>query len=124
MRLLPYLLQLISHDKEAFFNALKQEPAAVLLFLYTAIMLMGLGSLVVYHVQLIVRNYTTYEQFKSRFSIRRKLSPYSHGFVGNCVEVSKRGRRDLVPSWPRLQWVCNVAANAALAGFGLGLKRV
>ena len=51
-------------------------------------MLVGLGSLVVYHVQLICRNYTTYEQFKSRFSIRRKVSPYSHGFVANCVEVS------------------------------------
>ena len=48
--ILVLLLQLITNDKRAFFNALEQEPAAVVLFFYTGVMLVGLGSLVVYHV--------------------------------------------------------------------------
>eukprot|EP00471_Norrisiella_sphaerica_P003156 CAMPEP_0184488588 /NCGR_PEP_ID=MMETSP0113_2-20130426/12562_1 /TAXON_ID=91329 /ORGANISM="Norrisiella sphaerica, Strain BC52" /LENGTH=237 /DNA_ID=CAMNT_0026871465 /DNA_START=221 /DNA_END=934 /DNA_ORIENTATION=- len=63
----------------------KHVPAiALALTAYTSVILLAVGGLMFYHLDLVAHNESTNERLKGVYGIRR--NPYNRGKVRNCVE--------------------------------------
>lgn len=61
-----------------------ERAVALLLVSYSAVILLAVGGLMCYHVDLISQNQSTNEKMKGTYSIRR--NPHDKGFSANCYE--------------------------------------
>lgn len=66
--------------------AARVQPAAMALFLYLFIALTTVGSLAVYHLNLLTIGQTTNEQLRQTYS---GVSPFNRGCLRNCLHVAR-----------------------------------
>lgn len=79
------LIKLSDEDHRSFDDAIKKEPVAIALIVYTFIAAWFVGGLSVFHLYLVVTNQTTYEHFRKRFGPNG--NPYDKGFPRNIFEA-------------------------------------
>jgi len=73
-------------------DAMAECPAAITTMLLTFIFFWFVGTLSAFHIYLVSKNMTTYENFKYVYD-DNKTNPYDLGVLGNCAEVWCMGSR-------------------------------
>ncbi|CAK7337824.1 unnamed protein product [Dovyalis caffra] len=72
-------------DYGTLWRAMKESPASMILIVYSFIFLWFVGGLTCFHLYLIGRNQTTYENFRYRGANRQNV--YDRGCLRNFLEV-------------------------------------
>lgn len=72
-------------EYHTLWRAFSHTPASVILMLYTFIGTWFVGGLTIFHLYLISKNQTTYENFRYRYD--KKVNPYDMGIDHNCKEI-------------------------------------
>ncbi|KAH9308269.1 hypothetical protein KI387_036180, partial [Taxus chinensis] len=80
-----YIKFIMDGDEGTVWEAMRQSPASVILMMYTFISVWFVGGLTIFHLFLISRNETTYENFRQRSENR--LNPYDRGTANNFGEI-------------------------------------
>ncbi|GER35110.1 DHHC-type zinc finger family protein [Striga asiatica] len=78
-------LKLRAESYGAFWKAMKESPASVVLIAYCFVLLWFIGGLTGFHVYLMCSNQTTYENFRRRSDSR--INVYDRGCKNNLLEI-------------------------------------
>ncbi|KAJ6929493.1 hypothetical protein NC652_013391 [Populus alba x Populus x berolinensis] len=78
-------IKFVMNDHGTLWKAMKESPASVILMVYSFIFFWFVGALTCFHLYLIGRNQTTYENCRDRALNRRNV--YDRGCSGNFREV-------------------------------------
>ncbi|XP_031473556.1 probable protein S-acyltransferase 4 isoform X1 [Nymphaea colorata] len=76
---------LLQRSHRSLWKAMAKEVPSVVLIIYTFIMVWFVGGLTIFHLYLISRNQTTYENFRSRYD--KKENPYNLGAWRNFKDI-------------------------------------
>eukprot|EP00210_Caulerpa_lentillifera_P007126 g6818.t1 len=79
------LVQVSDNNDDEFDTALKNEPVAIALVIYTFAAVWFLGGLSLFHTYLVLTNQTTYEHIRRRFG--QHGNPYNKGILMNLFEA-------------------------------------
>ena len=81
--------------------AIGAYPGSLVVSIYAFLASWFVGGLTVFHSMLISRNTSTYEHFRSRYSVVKRENPYDKGFFGNWKEAlfSKTPERCMDGLW-------------------------
>eukprot|EP00210_Caulerpa_lentillifera_P001459 g1400.t1 len=79
------LIQVSDNNDDEFDTALKNEPVALALVIYTFAAVWFIGGLSVFHTYLVLTNQTTYEHVRRRFG--QHGNPYNKGILVNLFEA-------------------------------------
>ncbi|KAF8005820.1 hypothetical protein BT93_K0180 [Corymbia citriodora subsp. variegata] len=80
-----YIVRIMDHKHVSVWGALVKSPASIVLIIYTFLSVWFVGGLTVFHLYLISKNQTTYENFRYRYDGRD--NPFDKGVLGNFKEV-------------------------------------
>ncbi|CAN1828801.1 Probable protein S-acyltransferase 9 [Linum perenne] len=75
----------IINRHDVLWKAIKESPASVVLIIYCFVFLWFVGGLTCFHLYLISRNQTTYENF--RYGAVNRVNVYDRGCLRNFLEV-------------------------------------
>ncbi|CAN1169513.1 Probable protein S-acyltransferase 9 [Linum perenne] len=75
----------IINRHDVLWKAIKESPASVVLIIYCFVFLWFVGGLTCFHLYLISRNQTTYENF--RYGAVNRVNVYNRGCLRNFLEV-------------------------------------
>ncbi|KAL9356642.1 hypothetical protein Peur_049895 [Populus x canadensis] len=78
-------IKFVMDDHGTLWKAMKESPASIILMVYSFIFLLFTGSLTCFHLYLIGRNKTTYEN--SRYRAVNRQNVYDRGCFRNFLEV-------------------------------------
>lgn len=102
-----YIRRIMDGEKTTIWKAMSKTPASIALIAYTFISFWFVGGLSMFHLYLISKNQSTYENFRYRYD--GLANPFDKGVIGNFMEVflssipaSKNNFRAKVPKEPEL----------------------
>ncbi|KAJ4850214.1 Protein S-acyltransferase 8 [Turnera subulata] len=78
-------IKFLMEDFGTLWKAIKESPASLILIIYCFIFLWFVGGLTCFHLYLISRNQTTYENF--RYGAVNRHNVYNQGWIKNFLEV-------------------------------------
>ncbi|KAJ8772476.1 hypothetical protein K2173_027653 [Erythroxylum novogranatense] len=116
-----YVTRIMNGESTSIWKAMIKTPASIALLIYSFISVWFVGGLSVFHLYLISKNQSTYENFRYRYD--GLSNPFDRGFIKNFKDVfftsippSKNNFRAKVPKKPQI-------SGRAIGGSFLNSKR-
>ncbi|KAF2312821.1 hypothetical protein GH714_040536 [Hevea brasiliensis] len=105
-----YIKRIMNSEETTIWKAMAKTPASIVLVVYTFISVWFVGGLSVFHLYLISKNQSTYENFRYRYD--GLANPFDKGLLENFMEIfcssippSKNNFRAKVCKEPRMRVV-------------------
>ncbi|KAJ8752633.1 hypothetical protein K2173_005522 [Erythroxylum novogranatense] len=102
-----YITRIMNGENKSIWKAMLKTPASIALLIYTFVSVWFVGGLSVFHLYLISKNQSTYENFRYRFD--GLPNPFDGGCLKNFKDVfftsipsSKNNFRAKVPTRPQI----------------------
>ncbi|KAF2312826.1 hypothetical protein P3X46_023555 [Hevea brasiliensis] len=102
-----YIKRIMNSEETTIWKAMAKTPASIVLVVYTFISVWFVGGLSVFHLYLISKNQSTYENFRYRYD--GLANPFDKGLLENFMEIfcssippSKNNFRAKVCKEPRM----------------------
>lgn len=104
-----FILRIKDRETTSIWKAMTNYPASIVLIIYTFIAVWFVGGLTAFHLYLISKNMSTYENFRYQYP-SQNCNPYNKGVIENFMEVfftsmppSKNKFRAKVQKEPEIQ---------------------
>uniref|UniRef100_A0A2P2K384 S-acyltransferase n=2 Tax=Rhizophora mucronata TaxID=61149 RepID=A0A2P2K384_RHIMU len=128
-----YIKKIMTGDRISIWKAMIRTPASIALLAYTFISVWFVGGLSVFHLYLISKNQSTYENF--RYHYDGLPNPFDRGFIKNVrdtffssIPPSKNNFRAKVPKEPQIpsrtagSSFINSKIEKSVRDIGMGMK--
>ncbi|EEF51726.1 probable protein S-acyltransferase 7 [Ricinus communis] len=80
-----YIKRIMNSEETTIWKAMAKTPASIVLVIYTFISVWFVGGLSMFHLYLISRNQSTYENFRYRYD--GLANPFNRGIFENFMEI-------------------------------------